>query len=135
MRTSRRNWSSGSAAQADPTGCEVKDAPTAPAQPSAAAQASPGAASFRSQLRPGSMAEAFLTPLLAQHRLGFGDHVGAVVESLDILDGHRARGAAFEGLVERNGDLARRHFLVHRDGLLDGDRVLDAGLEHADLAE
>src|SRR4051812_27864337 len=58
----------------------------------------------------------------------------AVVEGLDIFDSHRPGEAALVGIGERDADVARPDFGVDGDALLDRDRVLDSGLEHANLA-
>src|SRR3954470_7585683 len=73
--------------------------------------------------------------LLAQDRLGFGDHMAAIVEDLDILHGNRTRGVGLVGVVERDREVADANLLVDRDGFLDRDRVADAGPEYPNLAE
>ena len=122
MLTSSRNWSSGSARHALPAPEARRGRSNAAgaqrqqqrglAQPLAAAKH-----------RTSSPAPALA---LAQDRLGFGEHVRAVVERLDILDGDRPGELALVGGADRDRDVAAIDLGIDRDRLLQRDRILDA---------
>src|SRR6185369_5692398 len=124
MLTSRRNWESGSAVQPGAGSGAGADAATPPAQSASSI------AALRSQLLPPAMRMVRSpAPPLAQHRLRFCDHVAAVVEGFDILDGDGAGRVGQARLIHRNGDMANSDFRIDRDPLLDRDRSLRAGLK------